>query len=262
MMATSPVIAFDVNGTLLDVRALGPVLKRILGGRRSVDEWMGQLVLYSMATTATGSYRDFGEIAVAVTRMIAAADGRKANSGQLGELRKRMRDLPAFPEVSRSLGRLRKAGFRLIALSNSGRASLEQQLRNAGIRNHFELCLSVEMAGRFKPAGEVYRAAAARAGVRTGEMLMVAAHPWDLMGAAAAGCRTAFLKRPGHALFPAATAPDYVAADLADLAKSLTAGRAGNRGKARFLAPLLAAAAMIGMRLIRRNRHQVDIDLR
>ena len=41
---------------------------------------------------------------------------------------------------------------------------------------------------------------------------------WDLMGAAAAGCRTAFVQRPGKALFPGALRPTYVANDLAVLA--------------------------------------------
>ena len=49
---------------------------------------------------------------------------------------------------------------------------------------------------------------AERQGIALGEMMMVAAHAWDITGAAAAGCRTAFIARPGKVLNPAGSQPD------------------------------------------------------
>ncbi len=47
---------------------------------------------------------------------------------------------------------------------------------------------------------------------------LVAVHGWDLAGAAAVGCRTAFLARPGKVLDPLGPAPTLVVADLGALA--------------------------------------------
>lgn len=66
---------------------------------------------------------------------------------------------------------------------------------------------------------------AERHGIALGEMMMVAAHAWDITGAAAAGCRTAFIARPGKVLNPAGSQPDLIGDDLQDFAAKLLAGR-------------------------------------
>ena len=50
---------------------------------------------------------------------------------------------------------------------------------------------------------------------------LVAAHGWDLAGAAAVGCRTAFLARPGKVLDPLGAPPTLVAEDVEVLAGRL-----------------------------------------
>lgn len=60
----------------------------------------------------------------------------------------------------------------------------------------FDCILSAELAGAYKPEAAVYRRAAALLDVEPSQVLMVAAHQWDLDGARAAGLRTAFVHRP------------------------------------------------------------------
>jgi 2-haloacid dehalogenase len=60
----------------------------------------------------------------------------------------------------------------------------------------FDCLLSAELARAYKPAPEPYRTAARLLGVQPDELMLVAAHPWDLEGARAAGLRTAFIDRP------------------------------------------------------------------
>ena len=52
------------------------------------------------------------------------------------------------------------------------------------------------MANVYKPAAEVYLTGARLLGVEPAELMLVAAHPWDLEGARRAGLRTAFVDRP------------------------------------------------------------------
>lgn len=240
------VILFDVNGTLLDTRALVPQFQRIFGGAYSMEQWFVETVQYAMATTLAGHFREFSEIGGAVLEMAADARGVRLGRGDLDELRKAMQSLPPFPDVAPALQRLRSAHYRLVALSNSSRTALERQLHNAGVSGHFERALSVDAVRRYKPSLEVYRGAANHLGVHTSDLLMVAAHPWDLMGAAAAGCRTALIARPGAAPFPGAVAPDLRAADLDELTTQLLGTSARVSGSPN---PLLLTAGLAALGL-------------
>ena len=52
-------------------------------------------------------------------------------------------------------------------------------------------------------------------GVDVSEVRLVAAHSWDVSGALAAGCRAAFVARPGMVLSPIGAQPDITGADIA-----------------------------------------------
>jgi len=62
---------------------------------------------------------------------------------------------------------------------------------------------------------------AKRTGVPIGDVRLVAAHGWDIAGALAAGCRAAFVARPGAVLYPHGPQPDMIAPDLAGVADAL-----------------------------------------
>jgi 2-haloacid dehalogenase len=242
------VIVFDVNGTLLNTEALAPEIRAIFGSKYTPREWFTETVLYAMATSLAGDYREFGDVAIAVLEMAAAARRVTPQPSAVEAVRRGIRRLPPFPEAPEALKALRDVGFRLAALSNSSQAALEEQLANANLTECFELALSVDSVRRFKPAAEIYRAAALRLGIDPHDLVMVAAHPWDLMGAARAGCRTAFVARPRQNLFPGAPTPEYLARDLGDLADQLL-GRPSRQAQAPVgdnLPKTLPVAAALG----------------
>jgi HAD superfamily hydrolase (TIGR01493 family) len=109
-----------------------------------------------------------------------------------------MRRLPAHPEVPRALARLRDGGLRLAALTNSPLPMAEEQLVNAGVRDSLEAVVSCSEVRRLKPASEPYQMAAERLAIPIGEMVLVAAHGWDVAGAMATGSRAIFVARPGQ----------------------------------------------------------------
>ena len=58
--------------------------------------------------------------------------------------------------------------------------------------------LSCEFLGHYKPDPEAYLAGVTMLGLDPRQVMMVAAHPWDLRSAAAVGMRTAYVPRPGE----------------------------------------------------------------
>ena len=215
------VVVFDLNGTLLDNRAVQPVLRSIFGRKLGAQEFFTRVLQYSMALTLSGEYRALSEIGRAVLEMEAEARQITLTTADKKRVQTALKKLPPFQDVPKSLRRLRKANLRLAVLTNSALEDAREQVANARIDSYFEQVLSVSEVRRFKPSRETYQFAADALGVHPREILMVAAHAWDLMGAAAAGCQTAFVGRPGEALFPGASRPAYVVKDLAQLVKEL-----------------------------------------
>lgn len=215
------VLLFDVNETLLDLRALGPAFERTFGDPQARERWFQQMLLLAFQATILDQYRPFGDHGLAALRMLAEQSGRRLAETDERAILDAMRQLPAFPDVAPGLGRLRRAGIRLAALTNSTEEVVSAQLRQAGILDHFDRVFSADRALRLKPAPEPYRMAVHEMGVTPQQTWLVAAHGWDLAGAAAVGCRTAFLARPGKVLDPLGAPPTLVAEDVEVLARRL-----------------------------------------
>lgn len=101
--------------------------------------------------------------------------------------------LDPWPDSVEGLRRL-KAKFTVATLSNGNVALLVNMAKRAGLP--WDLVLSSELVGHYKPDPEVYLKAAELLDLRPGEVMMVAAHKYDLRAAAEAGLRTAFVPRP------------------------------------------------------------------
>lgn len=63
----------------------------------------------------------------------------------------------------------------------------------------WDLVLSGELYGHYKPDPEVYVGAVQTLGLKPGEVMMVAAHNFDLAAAQNVGLKTAFVVRPTEA---------------------------------------------------------------
>jgi 2-haloacid dehalogenase len=132
--------------------------------------------------------------------------------------------LPAWPDSEELLTRLRRR-YTVVALSNGGFGLLVNLVKAAGLS--FDAIASAELAHTYKPAPAPYLTTAQLLDVAPHEVLMVAAHSWDIDGARAAGLRTAFLERPAEkgpyreADRAADTTCDIAATSASDLATRL-----------------------------------------
>ena len=216
-------IVFDVNETLLDLGALEPHFERLFGETAVLSQWFSQVLQTALVMTVVGDYRDFGRDGREALGMVAARRGVTLTADEFAAVGQGMLSLPPHPEVPAALARLRDAGLRLAALTNSAQAAAEAQLTNAGLAPYFDEIMSVEMVQTFKPKAAVYQAAAKRLGISTSQMRMVAEHDWDVWGAMAAGCAAAFVARPNMVLGETAVRPDIIGPDLADVAEKIIA---------------------------------------
>jgi 2-haloacid dehalogenase len=123
--------------------------------------------------------------------------------------------LRPFPEVPEALARLHTR-YQLVVLSNGDPDMLENAKKHHGIP--FNRVISVTEAKAFKPHVATYTKAAELLGLRMDEVLFVANHAFDCIGAKSAGMRTAFIDRRQRPFGITPHQPDILLRTMKDLA--------------------------------------------
>lgn len=218
------VIAFDVNETLLDLSALDASFEEVLGSAALRGQWFAQMLQLSFVGGLSGEYVDFTTAQHAALFMVAERNALAVNRAEVTQIVSKMSSLPPHPEVADALARFRTTTLKVVALTNSVQSVAEEQLTNAGIIGYFDEVMSADAVKRLKPAPEPYQAVARRFDVGTADVVLVAAHSWDVSGAMAAGCQAAFVARPGMVVSPIGRQPDIVGDDIAQVVELILAG--------------------------------------
>lgn len=193
-------VVLDVLGTMVDQRTgIARGLRRLrpdLDGptlEALTSRWLEEVGAAQRAVAeGRRPYADSVLLDLAAARRVAAELG----TGGEDEVRAlaASAQLPdAWPDAAAALDRL-AARVPVVALSSASRDALTRVNAHAGLRWH--QVLSTQDAGTVKPHPDAYRLAVTAARRAPGRLLMVAAHAWDLRGAAALGLRTAYVERP------------------------------------------------------------------
>lgn len=217
------ICVFDVNETLLDLRALDPEFERIFGDTAVRKEWFAQFIQSALVSIITDAYQPFGVIGSAAFDMIAARRGIVVSLEDKKAALSKLVQLPAYPEVANNLALLKSSGYTIAALTNSTLEVAEKQLQNAGIAQYFDKVLSGDSIKQLKPAKEVYKMAAQTFDMDVSDMRLIAAHAWDIAGALRAGCAAAFVARSGMVLDPLVEQPDIIGKDIQEVVERIIA---------------------------------------
>ena len=216
-----PLIVFDVNETLLDLDSMAPIFERIFGERLAVRLWFDDLIIYSEALTLANVYVPFTDIGAAALQMLADTRSIKISDADKAELTEKFSSMPPHPEVPKALHRLRDAGFRLFTLTDNLLEIQGKQLARGGIIDLFERRFTADSVKRHKPAPEAYAHVERELGVAPKDLFLIACHTWDTLGAKAAGWGAALIKRKGNDVLGVGPQPDFVGADLDEIAREL-----------------------------------------
>jgi len=218
---------FDLYGTVVDMqggltRAAAPYLKAkgwMGDPSRLVTWWRRTHYENSMIDALLGRthipYREIGRISLAYTLERA---GVPHTQEEVRSLVAEIERLQPFPDAVAALTRLKRK-YRLAILSNGDPDMLEAIKPHLGIA--FDPVISVAEAGSFKPHAAVYRKAAEIVAARPEEILFVANHAFDCVGAKASGMRAAFVDRRKRPFGDWPYQPDLVVGDLKELADVL-----------------------------------------
>jgi 2-haloacid dehalogenase len=232
-MALPQALLFDVFGTLVDWYSSLTRLAGQVGAEAGVDIDGGRLAAAwrrryrpAMDTVRSGErpWCDFDELHRGTLKEVLSELDLELAPADQERLVAGWHRLDPWPDTAAGLAELR-TGFIVGTLSNGHLRLLVDLAKHGGLG--FDVLLSAELAGTYKPDPSTYRTAARLLGLPPEEVMLVACHEYDLAGAAAAGLRTGYVSRPaewgpeGRPHDPPAA--DVTATDLLDLARRLTA---------------------------------------
>jgi 2-haloacid dehalogenase len=224
LKTTIKVCMFDQYGTVVDMQTglteiAAPFLKRKgwSGDPNSfVTWWRRNHFENSMIDALLGRehtpYREIGHRSAA---HVMDRAGIAYSIDEVRDLVSEIEKLKCFPEVPAALAKL-KTRYQIVVLSNGDPDMLEAAKAHHGIP--FDRVISVAEANAFKPHVATYRKAAAIMNVRMEEVLFVANHAFDCIGAKSAGMRAAFIDRRRRPFGMTPHQPDIIVKSMTELA--------------------------------------------
>ena len=226
------VLVFDLYGTVVDmqgglIEAATPFLKKKgwKGDPNDFVTWWRRThfedsMIDALLDRGHTPYRQIGHRAVSQVMDRAKIPHTQA---EVQWLVSQIEKLKPFPEVPAALRRLHEA-YNLVILSNGDRDMLDAAQPHIG--HEFDMVISVQEAGYFKPHFATYAAAeelikelwpeAERSSV-----LFVANHAFDCIGAKSHGFRSAFIDRRKRPYGQSPNQPDVIVASMVELAELL-----------------------------------------
>jgi 2-haloacid dehalogenase len=221
---TVTVCMFDQYGTVVDIQSgltevAAPFLKAKgwPGNPSSFVTWWRRThfensMIDALLQKEHTPYREIGHRSVA---FVLERAGIAHTMDEVRYLVAQIERLRPFPEVPAALVRLRTR-YKLVVLSNGDPDMLETAKQYHPIP--FDHVISVAEANSFKPHVATYHKAAEVVGVRMDQVLFVANHSFDCVGAKAAGMRTAFIDRRQRPFGITPYQPDILVRSMEDLA--------------------------------------------
>ena len=222
-MATMPrdTILFDINETVLDLSSLKPKFKAAFGDEAVTATWFSMLLHTSTVCILTGTKANFANLAGTMLDTVAARLNVELSGEMRADILGSFASLPPHADIKPALTRLRSAGYRTVAFSNSSLNLVTSQIDNSGLADYFDEIVSVEETGSFKPDPMVYEFVAKRINRPIEELRLVATHDWDTHGALTAGMHAAYIDRSGAPYHPQYRQPDVYATSMDDIVEQI-----------------------------------------
>ncbi|MEI2579803.1 HAD-IA family hydrolase [Scytonema sp. PRP1] len=226
-MNTKGTVVFDIIGTCFSLDKPRQRLVELGAPPHALQLWFAQTLRDAFALSHAGGYRPLKEVLEAelprtlkVLLIEADAEQRRTLSrpASLTHVVNAFSELEPQPEALEAFRLLTTAGWKLVALTNGSEDSTHKLLDRANALEYFANIFSCDAIQKTKPHPDVYALAKQDA---SADVWMVAAHAWDIAGAACAGLRTAFINQEEKDYLSVYPQPEVIACDLVEAANQI-----------------------------------------
>ncbi|KAK3346713.1 HAD-like domain-containing protein [Lasiosphaeria hispida] len=202
------VIAFDLYGTLLSTGSIAGELAKSFGDDASkplAALWRRYQLEYTWRINSMGMYRTFSEITRGALQHAVAESGLALSDGDADRLMNAYNALNVFAEVPAALKTVADNASIIEALvfSNGTDEMVSASIATSpGLSPHaglFKGLVTVDGLKVFKPDWKTYGHLLEHVGKQSfpGDVWLITANPFDVVGARAAGLRAAWVDRAG-----------------------------------------------------------------
>ena len=213
-------IALDIYGTLIDPISIKSALVRHAGEQAGAmaEAWRTKQLEYSFRRSLMKAYRNFSSVTRASLDYACQVYGIDISETDKAALMDLYRTLDAFSDTAPALAKLVEKGAELHAFSNGENDVIAALLEHAGIEERITSIVSADTIETFKPDPRVYAHFLDATRSDSATTWLVSSNPFDIIGAAACGWNTAWVKRNPTVVFdPWDHEPTAIISDLNEL---------------------------------------------
>ncbi|KAI1117689.1 haloacid dehalogenase [Nemania sp. NC0429] len=202
------VVAFDLYGTLLSTESIADELAKVYGEDQAqslAQVWRRYQLEYTWRINSMGQYRSFSEITRSALAHAVADHGFALVAADADMLMHAYDALDVFPEIPAAIQMLRgnRGTIDAYVFSNGTDDMVENSIRTSPklgpYADVFRSFITVDCLKCFKPDPRTYAHLVEQTGKgkHPGDVWVVSANPFDVVGARAAGLQAAFIDRQG-----------------------------------------------------------------
>ena len=119
----------------------------------------------------------------------------KIDIGMKNELLDLYKVLSPYPEVKKTLERLKEKKYKLAILSNGTPALLNELVKSNNLQNLFDDIFSIEKVKIYKPSSKVYDMPIKKYNMKREEVAFLSANTWDVSGGGNYGFTSVWVNR-------------------------------------------------------------------
>ena len=213
-------IAFDMYGTIVDVRAVVEACREVASDPGAFTMlWRAKQLEYTFLRSIM-KYQDFWKVSEQALEFTTRRFGLEVSQEQRKRLMAAWLRPRPYPEVAAALSRL-KERYALAVLSNGSPRMLRTGLERTRLLEHFRWVISVDAIRLYKPSPRVYLLAPRRMKLKKGEILFVSSNSFDVVGAKSFGFKVCWVNRTGAPPDPLGPKPDHVVRTFDELSMAL-----------------------------------------
>lgn len=222
MQLKKPVIVFDVIETIFSLDALSRSLQAEGMPSHIKDVFFAQLLRDAFATSATGAYVPFVDMARGTLNVLLSNQGVPSPESAIERILPVFGQLEAHRDVAEALALAKARGFDTLFFTNGSKRNTEALVEKNGLGEWVDHIYSIDACRQWKPKKSAYQSAVRSVGGELAACAMIAAHAWDTGGAMNAGMLAGWIRRQDSAFHPAMAQPTCMSGNLVELVDELS----------------------------------------
>tara|TARA_X000001036_G_scaffold15882_1_gene13290 strand:- start:437 stop:1120 length:684 start_codon:yes stop_codon:yes gene_type:complete len=202
---------FDVNQTIFNLKEIEKRFKKNKIDPNLVDKWFNNVLKEGFSLSSTNSFFSFKDIAINELKRIVKKE--KKNLKIVNYLFDGFKSLNANPKIKESFIKLNQNNIKVITLTNGPKENCLSLLKKNKLSDHIHECFSIEEIKTWKPDPKVYLYVSKKLNINPKNIIMIAAHGWDIFGAKSTGMKTGYISNYEFFLNSYYPKPDFLASN-------------------------------------------------